>query len=199
MMPQDDYQSLCRDCGFNTTAVTKTGRRRRWEWYRPPRPSSEQGLLKLKATETYTMTSEESAKRILRLTGAWPKDTREPRGPEHMAKMKAARGPYSDPRDTYIARTIRYAFERSNGKPLSTGQLVKEVYGLQLRVERKPLKSWHYQNVRRALRKVAVPIGRASTRGRSTLWQPIPELLEQRSWVGRTDRKRKRRAPLPLA
>ena len=59
----------------------------------------------------------------------------------------------------------------SGGKPLSTGQLVKEVYGLQLRVERKPLKSWHYQNVRRALRKVAVPVGRASTRGRSTLWQ----------------------------
>ena len=47
--------------------------------------------------------------------------------------MKAARGPYSDPRDTYIARTIRYAFESSRGKPLSTGQLVKEIYGLQLR------------------------------------------------------------------
>jgi hypothetical protein len=136
------------------------------------------------------MTSEESAKRILRLVGYWPKDAREPRGPEHMAKMKAARAPYSDPRDTYIARTIRWAFERSNGKPLSTGQLVKEVYGLQVRVERKPLKSWHYQNVRRALRKVAVPIGRASTRGRSVLWQPIPELLEQQTWVRRTNRKR---------
>ena len=125
-------------------------------------------------------------KRFLRLAGHWPKDAREPRGPEHMAKMKAARGPYSDPRDTYIARTIRYAFESSRGKPrglhfrhmlwatrpLSTGQLVKEIYGLQLRVERKPLKSWHYQNVRRALRKVASPIGRASTRGRSVLWQP---------------------------
>ena len=50
------------------------------------------------------MASEEWAKRFLRLAGHWPKDTREPRGPEHMAKMKAARGPYSDPRDTYIAR-----------------------------------------------------------------------------------------------
>ena len=86
--------------------------------------------------------------------------------------MKAARGPYSDPRDTYIARTIRYAFESSRGKPLSTGQLVKEIYGLQLRLERKPPKSWHYENVRRALSKVAIPIGRASTRGRSVLWQP---------------------------
>jgi hypothetical protein len=117
------------------------------------------------------MTSEESAKRILRSAGCF-KDTREPRGPEHMAKMKAARGPYSDPRDTYIASMIRYAFERSNGKPLSTGQLVKEIYDWQLRVRGKAKKSYHYEAVRRALRKVAVPIGRASTRGRSVLWQP---------------------------
>src|ERR1700722_20100974 len=110
------------------------------------------------------MSSEELAKRFLRLTGCF-KDTREPRGPEHMAKMKAARGPYSDPRDTYIARMIRYAFESSRGEPLSTGQLVKEIYGWQLRVERKPLKSWHYQNVRRALRKVATPIGRGVNKG----------------------------------
>ena len=48
---------------------------------------------------------------------------------------------------------------------------MKEIYGWQLRVERKTLRTWHYQNVRRALRKVAVPVGRASTRGRSTLWQ----------------------------
>ena len=86
--------------------------------------------------------------------------------------MKAARGPYTDPRDTYIARMIRYAFECSHGKPVSTGQLVEKIYGWQLRVERKPLKSWHYHNVRRALRKVATPIGRASTRGRSVLWRP---------------------------
>ena len=59
------------------------------------------------------MASEEGAKRFLRLAGHW----RERRGPDHMAKMKAARGPYSDPRDTYIARTIRYAFESSRGKP----------------------------------------------------------------------------------
>jgi hypothetical protein len=123
-------------------------------------------------------------KRLLRLVG-YLKDTREPRGPEHMEKMKAARGPYTDPRDTYTARMIRYAFKRSDGKPVSTAQLVKDIYGWQLRVERKPLKSWHYQNVRRALRKVAVPIGRAWTRGRSTLWQPVPELMEQRSWTGR--------------
>ena len=118
------------------------------------------------------MANEEWAKRFLRLAGYSPKDTREPRGPEHMAKMKAARGPYSDPRDTYIARTIRWAFERSKGKPLSTGQLVKEVYGLQLRLDRKPPRELALPECSRALRKVATPIGRASTRGRSVLWQP---------------------------
>jgi hypothetical protein len=131
------------------------------------------------------MASEESAKRFLRLAGCWPKDTRKPRGPEHMAKMKAARAPYTGPRNTYIASMIRYAFERSNGKPRSTGQLMKEVYGLQLRIERKPPKSWHYQNVRRALRKVATPIGRASTRGRSVLWRPDERM-------GLRDRARKK-------
>jgi hypothetical protein len=115
-----------------------------------------------------------------------------------MAKMKAARRPYSDLRDTHIASMIRYAFERSNGKPLSTGQLVEQIYDWQLRVQGKPKKSYHYEAVRRALRKVAVPIGRASTRGRSVLWQPIPELLEQRSWTGRTNRKRKRRGLPPI-
>ena len=129
-------------------------------------------------------------KRILRLTG-YLKDTREPRGPEHMAKMKAARRPYSDLRDTHIASMIRYAFERSNGKPLSTGQLVKEIYDWQLRVQGKPKKSYHYEAVRRALSKVATPIDRASTRGRSVMWKP-DERMELRSWTGRANRKRKR-------
>jgi hypothetical protein len=143
------------------------------------------------------MASEESAKRFLRLT-RYLKDAREPRGPEHMAKMKAARGPYSDPRDTYIASMIRCAFERSRGKPLSTAQLVEQIYGWQLRIRGKAKKSYHYQAIRRALRKVSVPVGRASTRGRSTLWQPVPELLEQRSWLGQTNRKRKRQGLPPL-
>jgi len=142
------------------------------------------------------MASQVWTKRILRLVGDI-KDTREPRGPEHMAKMKAARGPYSDPRDTHIASMIRYAFEHSDGKPLSTAQLVERIYGWQLRLQRKPLKSYHYLAVRRALRKVAVPIGRASTRGRSVMWKPIPELLEQRSWTGRTNRERKRQGLPP--
>ena len=80
--------------------------------------------------------------------------------------------PIQNPGTLISPAPIRWAFERSKGKPLSTGQLVKEIYGLQLRLKRKPPESWHYQNVRRALRKVATPIGRASTRGRSVLWQP---------------------------
>jgi hypothetical protein len=146
-----------------------------WKVFHPKPAASvlRTGFSKVKSNrDVPTMANEEWTKRFLRLACYSPKDTREPRGPEHMAKMKAARGPYSDPRDTYIARTIRHAFESSRGEPLSTGQLVKEIFGWQLRVERKPLKSWHYQNVRRALRKVATPIGRASTRGRSVLWQP---------------------------
>ena len=66
------------------------------------------GFSKVKSNrDVPTMANEEWTKRFLRLACYSPKDTREPRGPEHMAKMKAARGPYSDPRDTYIARTIR--------------------------------------------------------------------------------------------
>src|ERR1700721_2300217 len=143
------------------------------------------------------MASEEATKRFLRLAGCL-KDTRERRGPEHMARMKAARGPYSDPRDTYNASRIRCAFERSRGKPLSTGQLVQEIYGWQLRVQGKAKKSYHYEAIRRALRKVAYPVGRASTRGRSTLWRPIPELLEQRSWLAQTNPKRKRQDVPPV-
>ena len=127
------------------------------------------------------MASEERAKRFLRLACYSPKDTREPRGPEHMAKMKAARSPYSDPRDTYIMREIRWAFESSNGRPLSTGYLVEKVFGCQLRLNGKPKKS--HQSIRRALRKVATPIDRASTRGRSVLWQ-----LDER--MGLRDRAR---------
>jgi len=143
------------------------------------------------------MASQVWTKRILRLVGDI-KDTREPRGPEHMAKMKAARGPYSDPRDTHIASMIRYAFERSHGKALTTGQLVEQIYGWQLRLKGKAKQSYHYEAIRRALRKVATPIDRASTRGRSVLWKPTPELLEQRSWAGRANRKRKRQGLSPI-
>ena len=86
--------------------------------------------------------------------------------------MMRARDPYSDPRDSHNMREIRHAFERSNGKPLSTAQLTERVYGWQLRLNGKPKKSYHYESIRRALRKVATPIGRASSRGRSVLWQP---------------------------
>jgi hypothetical protein len=142
------------------------------------------------------MDSEDWAKRILRLVGDI-KDTREPRGPEHMAKMKAARGPYSDPRDTHLASMIRYAFGRSGGKPVSTAQLVEEIYGWQLRLKGKAKQSYHYEAIRRALRKVATPIDRASTRGRSVLWKP-DERLELRSWKGRANRKRKRQCLPPI-
>jgi hypothetical protein len=131
------------------------------------------------------MVSDEWAKRILRLAGYSPKYTRAPRGPEHMAKMQRARAAYSARRDTHIMRAIRWAFERSNGKPLSTGELVEQIYGWQLRLQDKTKKSYHYEGVRRALRKVATPIGRAPTRGRSVLWRPDERM-------GLLDRARKK-------
>ena len=70
------------------------------------------------------------------------------------------------------ARTIRWAFESFKGKAPVDGSVGERGLWLAASVDRKPPKSWHYQNVRRALRKVAIPIGRASTRGRSVLWQP---------------------------
>ena len=36
------------------------------------------------------------------------------------------------------------------------------------------LKSWHRSNVARAARRVAVPIGRGTTKGRPILWRPVP-------------------------
>src|SRR5262249_3932908 len=103
-----------------------------------------------------------------------------------------------DPRDTHIASMIRYAFERSNRKPLSTGQLVEQIYGWQLRVQGKPKQSYHYEAIRRALRKVAVPIGRASTSGRPVVWKPGADLREERSLVGRINRSRQREGLPPI-
>ena len=76
--------------------------------------------------------------------------------------MKAARGPYSDPRDTYIMREIRWAFESLREGPYRRSYVGEKVFGWQLRLNGKP-KRCHYQSIRRALRKVATPIGRAST------------------------------------
>ena len=74
---------------------------------------------------------------------------------------------------TSPARAIRWAFESSRGQAPVDGSAGER--GLRLAAScwtaRRP-ESWHYQNVRRALRKVATPIGRASTRGRSVLWRP---------------------------
>ena len=50
------------------------------------------GFSKVKSNrDVPIMASEEWTKRFLRLACYSPKDTREPRGQEHMAKMKAAR------------------------------------------------------------------------------------------------------------
>jgi hypothetical protein len=44
---------------------------------------------------------------------------------------------------------------------------------------------WRRVNTLKALRKVAIPVGRLTSRGRPILWQPVPELLALRSPIGR--------------
>jgi hypothetical protein len=43
----------------------------------------------------------------------------------HMARARARRAPFTDPRDGRIFRQIRFAFTLSRGEPLSTTKLLK--------------------------------------------------------------------------
>ena len=43
----------------------------------------------------------------------------------HMAKARAKRAPFTDPRDGRVKSQIRFAFFLSRGKPLTTSQLLK--------------------------------------------------------------------------
>ena len=80
-----------------------------------------------------------------------------------MAWARAKRAPFTDPRDGRLLRQIRFAFTLSDGRPLSTTDLLKSCYVIErLRGE---LRSWHRTNVARAARRVATAVGRASTKG----------------------------------
>lgn len=68
----------------------------------------------------------------------------------------------------HIQRQVRREFILSDGRPLSTGELIRRAYP-HLRI----FASWHYREVRRAARRWGVPIG--GGRGRNgILWAPIP-------------------------
>jgi hypothetical protein len=101
----------------------------------------------------------------------------------HMAKARAKRAPFTDPRDGRVKSQIRFAFFLSRGKPLTTSQLLKSCY-CTVPIFGEKFQSWHRTNVCRAADQVAVRLGRASSRGRPVLWGPRPELMQQWRWRG---------------
>jgi hypothetical protein len=64
------------------------------------------------------------------------------------------------------------------------------------------LKSWHRTNVIKAARKVAIPTrgsGKGSGKGHGFVWIPISEeVLTERSWQGKSRRRRKRLGLPPI-
>jgi len=64
-----------------------------------------------------------------------------------MAKMRARRAPFTDPRDGRLKSRMRQAFRLFGGRPLTTTELVKHCYCWVLRGEK--IKSWHRTNVTR--------------------------------------------------
>jgi hypothetical protein len=94
------------------------------------------------------------------------------RSPGHMARVRARRRPFSDPRAGRLLSSIEFAFFLSRGEPISTTGLVKSCYPAAYILGE--LKSWHGSNVVRAVRRVAVLIGRGTTKGRTILWRPVP-------------------------
>jgi hypothetical protein len=100
-----------------------------------------------------------------------------------LAKMRARRAPFTEPRDGRLFRQIRFAFILSKGAPLSTTDLLKYCYVGEFIL--REIRSWHRTNVARTARCVAIPVGRATTAGRPLIWQAVPELMEQRSPISR--------------
>jgi hypothetical protein len=101
-----------------------------------------------------------------------------------MAKMRARRAPFTDPRDGRLKSQVRFAFCMSRGEPLTTTELVKRCYWV-LNLPGEEIKSWHRANVIRVVDRVAIRIGRATSQGRPIMWSPRPELMQDRRRVGR--------------
>ena len=100
-----------------------------------------------------------------------------------MAKMRARRAPFTDPRDGRLKKQIRWAFWLSRGEALTTTQLVKQCYWA-VDLQGEEIKSWHRTNVSRVADLLAIRIGRATSQGRPIMWSPRPELMQDRRWVG---------------
>jgi hypothetical protein len=91
-----------------------------------------------------------------------------------MAKMRARRAPFTEPRDGRLKSRMRQAFGLY-GRPLTTTELAKHCYCWVLRGEK--IKSWHRSNVTRVANVLAIRIGHATSQGRPILWSPRPELM----------------------
>jgi hypothetical protein len=64
---------------------------------------------------------------------------------------------------------IEFAFFVSHGEPLTTTKLMRACYAYEDILGK--IKPWHRTNTIKAARKVATPIGRATTRGRPIIWR----------------------------
>jgi hypothetical protein len=104
-----------------------------------------------------------------------------------MAKMRARRAPFTDPRDGRLKKKIRWAFWWAGGKPLTTTELVERCYW-SVNLQREKIKSWHRTNVSRVADLLAIRIGRATSQGRPIMWSPRPELMQDR--LGARQQKR---------
>ena len=132
------------------------------------------------------------------------------RGRSHaeMLDMKAARGPYSDPRDGRLQHQIRMAFWSFAGlgswQPKGTPPEITTEYLLSFTYPRAYLsgsiKSWHITNTIKAARMVATPVrktGKVRVVAAALSGTPIPGALEERSPTGQWKRKQ-RRLGLPI-
>jgi hypothetical protein len=97
----------------------------------------------------------------------------------HMKRMRRKRAPFTDSRDGRLKSQIRFAFILSQGKPLTTSQLLEKCYFLPAWLGGK-VRSWHRTNVSRAADLLAIRIGRAKSPGRPIVWAPRPELMQNR-------------------
>jgi hypothetical protein len=83
-----------------------------------------------------------------------------------MAKMRARRAPFTDPRDGRLKKKIRSAFWWSGGKPLTTTELVERCYW-SVNLQHEKIKSWHRTNVSQVL--IFLPFGSAARRAKGGL------------------------------
>jgi len=116
------------------------------------------------------------------------------RDAEGMAHTRSFRGPMSDPRDGRLLRQIRRAFVGATGD-VTTAWLLSYCYSDAH--QRRQIKSWRRRNVIKTARRVAIPIrrraGKGAGSGRPFVWEPIQELIEERSRVGRWRRRQARK------